>query len=202
MHERIIKTVGIGGSGANIITLLSKKKIKNCELSVVDTDKKILSRLPANLKSLLIGENITRGSGTLCKCDKGLLSAYSSKIELVKFLIDSRIILLVSGLGGGTGSGSLPIIASICKDLHIYTIGVFTVPYQWEGNKRLDNANHSIEESAKYFNSLFIIKNDDILYTNKAKIDFKESFIIVNNHLYRVINWILSSLKKSPELFI
>ena len=202
MKDNFIKAVGIGGSGANIINLLSNKKIDISNLSVIDTDKNLLSKLPSNIKTLIVGENITHGKGSNCKYDIGLLAAYAGKNEIRRFLIDCSIILLISGLGGGTGSGSLPIVASISKDLNIYTIGIFTIPFQWEGNRRLDNANHSIEESAKYYNSLFMIKNDDILRSSKGKIEFKDSFIIVNNHLYSVINWILSSIKKSPELFI
>ena len=201
MKEDFIKAVGIGGSGASIINLLSNKKIEISNLSVIDTDKILLSKLPSNIKTLIVGENITHGNGTNCKYDKGLLSAFSNINDIKKFFAGSKIILLVSGLGGGTGSGSLPVIASISKELNIYTIGVFTIPFQWEGKKRLNNASHSIEESANYFNCLFIVRNDDILKSCKGKIEFKDSFIYVNDYLYNLIHWILSSIKSLPELF-
>ena len=202
MKEHVIKTVGIGGSGANIVNHLLNKGIEISELSAIDTDKNLLNKLPSNIKTLLIGENITQGNGTNCKYDQGLLSAYSGKNEIIKFLIDSRVILLVSGLGGGTGSGSLPIVVSTSKELNIFTIGVFTIPFQWEGKRRLDNANHSIEESVKYFNCLFIVRSDDVLKSSKENIEFRDSFIRINNYLYDLISWILLSIKKSPELFI
>ena len=198
MNELNIKIAGIGGSGANIINHLIKEEVRASEFMVIDTDKNLLSKLPDFIKSLQIGEEITQGNGTNGNYDKGLLSAYSNTKEITSFLKGSQIIVLTAGLGGGTASGSLQIISSVLRGLNIFTIGVLTKPFLWEGQKRLDIANRSIEESAELFNILYIIRNEEVIKFLPANIEFSEIFIHINDYLM-VRN--IKSLKWNQVLF-
>ena len=200
MNELNIKIAGIAGSGANIIYRLIKNGAWASEFMVIDTDKNLLSKLSDVIKTLQIGKDITQGNGTDDNYDKGLLSAYSNTKKITTFLNGSKIIILTAGLGGGTASGSLQIISSLSRGLNIFTIGIFTKPFLWEGEKRANIANHAIEESAKYFDMLFLSRNDEILERSEVEIKFSESFININNYHYITIDWLIESLNKSPEL--
>ena len=200
MNELNIKIAGIGGSGANIIYRLIKNGTRASEFMVIDTDKNLLSKLPDIIKTLQIGKEITQGNGTNGNYDKGLLSAFSNTKEITSFLKGSKIIILAAGLGGGTASGSLKTISSVSRVLNIYTIGIFTKPFLWEGEKRSNIANHAIEESAKYFDMFFLSRIDEILERSEVEIKFSESFININNYHYITIGWLIESLNKSPEL--
>ncbi|MDD3170463.1 MAG: cell division protein FtsZ [Candidatus Pacebacteria bacterium] len=157
-----IKVIGIGGAGGNTISRLFEADIKNVELISVNTDLQDLNKKKAHLK-IRIGEKITQGLGAGMKPEIGRLSAEENAKELEDILKTADIVFLTAGLGGGTGSGAMPVIAGIAKGLGVLTIGIVTLPFSFEGKKRRKIAQNSLEEMENTINTLVVIPNDKLL---------------------------------------
>ena len=156
-----IKVVGVGGAGCNTIDRLTKAKIKHVELVSINTDAQDLKKKNADFK-LRIGEKLTKGLGAGMKPEIGRLSAKESIKQIEETLKDSDIIFLTAGLGGGTGSGAMPIIAEACKRSGAITVGIVTLPFSFEGKKRKKIALSSLEDTRKKVDTLVIIPNDKL----------------------------------------
>ncbi len=170
-----IKVVGVGGAGCNTIDRLVKSSIKNVEMISVNTDAQDLKKKSAHFK-LRIGEKVTRGLGAGMKPEIGKLSAKESVKEIEEALKDSDIIFLTSGLGGGTGSGALPIIAELAKKSGALTIGIVTLPFSFEGKKRKKIALNSLEETRKKVDTFVVIPNDKLVDMVPVKSSVEEAF--------------------------
>ncbi|MDD4074023.1 MAG: cell division protein FtsZ [Candidatus Pacebacteria bacterium] len=173
MDTTKIKVVGVGGSGSNTIDRLTRTKIKGVDLISINTDIQDLKKKNAHIK-LRIGEKTTKGLGSGMKPEVGKLSAKESYKKIEETIKDSDIIFLTSGLGGGTGSGATPIISEIAKKLGILTVGIFTIPFSFEGKKRKKIALNSLEEIKKKVDTLVVISNDKLI---TPKISVEEAFL-------------------------
>jgi len=159
-----IKVIGVGGAGTNAIARLTRSGIKNIELIALNTDAQDLKKKNAHFK-LRIGERITQGLGTGMNPKIGKLAAEESYQEISEILNNTDLVFLTAGLGGGTGSGAMPVIAEIAKNLGILTIGVVTLPFSFEGKKRRKVALTSLKELRKKIDTLVVIRNDKLLKT-------------------------------------
>ncbi len=168
-----IKVIGIGGAGGNTISRLFEADIKNVELISINTDLQDLNKKKAHLK-IRIGEKITQGLGAGMKPEIGRLSAEENAKDIEDVLKTADIVFLTAGLGGGTGSGAIPVVAGIAKSLGILTIGIVTLPFSFEGKKRRKIAQNSLEEIKKTINTLVVIPNDRLLglIPPKSSIEF------------------------------
>ncbi|MDD5696766.1 MAG: cell division protein FtsZ [Candidatus Pacebacteria bacterium] len=168
-----IKVIGVGGAGGNTISRLFDADVKNVELVSVNTDIQDLNKKKADTK-IRIGEKTTQGLGAGMKPEIGRLSAEESAEELENVLKTADIVFLTAGLGGGTGSGAMPVIASLSKKLGILTIGIVTLPFSFEGKKRRKIAQNSLEEIEKAINTLVVIPNDKLmtLIPPKSSVEF------------------------------
>jgi len=170
-----IKVVGVGGAGCNTIDRLTRAKIKNVELVSVNTDAQDLKKKNADLK-LRIGEKLTKGLGAGMKPEVGRLSAKESSKEIEETLKDTDIIFLTAGLGGGTGSGAMPVIAEAAKKLGVLTVGIVTLPFSFEGKKRKKIALASMEDTKKKVDTLVVIPNDKLQELIPAKASVEKAF--------------------------
>jgi len=170
-----IKVVGVGGAGCNTIDRLVKAKIRHVELVSINTDAQDLKKKDADLK-LRIGEKLTKGLGAGMKPEVGRLSAKESIKEIEETLKDSDIIFLTAGLGGGTGSGAVPVIAEACKKSGALTVGIVTLPFSFEGKKRKKIALNSLEETRKKVDTLVVIPNDKLQELIPAKSSVETAF--------------------------
>ncbi len=175
MNLTKIKVIGIGGAGCNTISRLSQAEIKNVELISVNTDAQDLKRKNAHFK-LRIGEKITKGLGAGMNPEIGTISAKESAKELEEVIKGSDIIFLTAGLGGGTGSGAMPVIAELAKKNGILTIGVITLPFSFEGRKRKKIALNSLEEIQKHIDTIVIIPNDKLIDLVPPKSSIDQAF--------------------------
>jgi cell division protein FtsZ len=168
-----IKVIGVGGAGGNTISRLFDADVKNVELVSVNTDIQDLNKKKADTK-IRIGEKTTQGLGAGMNPEIGRLSAEESAEELENVLKTADIVFLTAGLGGGTGSGAMPVIASLSKKLGILTIGIVTLPFSFEGKKRRKIAMNSLEEIEKAINTLVVIPNDKLinLIPPKSSVEF------------------------------
>jgi cell division protein FtsZ len=181
-----MKVVGIGGAGSNTIDRLTKSRIKGVDLLSINTDIQDLKKKNAHIK-LRIGEKTTKGLGSGMKPEVGKLSAKENYKQIEELLKGSDIVFLTAGLGGGTGSGATPIISEITKKLNILTVGIFTLPFSFEGKKRKKIALDSLEEIEKKVNTLIVIPNDKLINPNLPKLSVEDAFLKCDEFLKEAV---------------
>lgn len=157
-----IKVVGAGGAGNNTITRMMQVGIEGVETIAVNTDAQDLLYSDADVK-VLIGKEITGGLGAGGDPRIGMESAKESKDDIKRVLEGSDMVFVTCGLGGGTGTGSSPIISEIAKKLGALTVGVVTLPFAMEGHKRMENAKEGLENLRKVVDTIIVIPNDKLL---------------------------------------
>lgn len=157
-----IKVVGAGGAGNNTITRLMQVGIVGAETVAVNTDAQDLLYTDAD-KKVLIGKELTSGLGAGANPNIGMESAKESKDDIKKALQGADMVFLTCGLGGGTGTGSLPIIADVAKKLGALTVGIVTLPFKMEGKQRMANAMEGLENLENVVDTLIVIPNDKLI---------------------------------------
>ena len=162
LHRTVIKVMGTGGAGNNTITRLGEAGIQGVETIAVNTDAQDLLYTKSDNK-LLIGKNITKGLGAGSDPQIGEEAARENEKEIKAFIEGADIVFITCGLGGGTGTGSAPIIAEIAKDVNALTIAVVTTPFNDEGGLKLNNAASGLERLRKTCDTVIVIKNDRLL---------------------------------------
>ena len=157
-----IKVIGVGGGGNNAVNRMVNANIKSAQFVAVNTDKQALLMSKATHR-IQIGEKLTRGLGAGADPDVGARAAEESREVLSEMLKDTDLVFITAGMGGGTGTGAAPVVASIAKEMGILTIAVVTKPFRFEGRKRMDNAEFGIKNLQNNVDTLVIIPNDKLL---------------------------------------
>lgn len=157
-----IKVVGCGGGGGNSVSRMKETGIKGCEIITVNTDAQDLLYSNADFK-ILIGRELTHGLGAGSNPKIGEQAARESEQEIRKKIADSDMVFITCGLGGGTGTGAAPVVAEIAKKSGALTIGVVTLPFTVEGQKRIENAQIGLEKMVGVTDTLIVIPNDKLL---------------------------------------
>jgi cell division protein FtsZ len=157
-----IKVVGVGGGGGNSLSRMREIGIRGGELIAINTDAQDLLYASADQK-ILIGKELTQGLGAGSNPKVGEEAAKESESEIKKKLSGSDMIFITCGLGGGTGTGAAPVVASLAKKQGALTIGVVTIPFTIEGKKRLENAMNGLERMEATVDTLIVIPNDKLL---------------------------------------
>ena len=157
-----IKVIGVGGGGGNSLSRMQEIGIKGGELIAINTDAQDLLYSNADQK-ILIGKELTQGLGAGSNPKIGAEAAKESEQEIKKKLSGSDMIFITCGLGGGTGTGAAPVVASLAKKQGALTIGVVTTPFTIEGRKRLENATDGLERMESVVDTLIVIPNDKLL---------------------------------------
>jgi len=162
INKTRIKVIGVGGAGCNTVHRLYKAGIQDIDLVSLNTDLQDLQKKKSTHK-IRIGKNITQGLGAGMNPEFGKLAAEENYEEIEKALKDGDILFITAGLGGGTGSGAMPIVAEIAKKIGVLTIGVVTMPFSFEGKKRARVANDSLQLIEEHIDTLVVIPNDKLL---------------------------------------
>lgn len=186
-----IRVVGAGGGGSNAIKRMMDAKLQGVEFIAVNTDVQALYHNPA-AKKLTIGRGVTRGLGAGANPDIGKKSAEESMEEIKKAIDGADMIFITAGLGGGTGSGSAPIIAELARSMGILTVGVVTKPFSFEGLKRKKQAEEALENLKGKVDTLITIPNDKILSLIDKTTPLTEAFQVVDEVLQHAIDGISS----------
>jgi len=181
-----IKVIGVGGSGSNTVSRMSKFQIQGVELLAVNTDAQALYFSKSD-KKILIGKEITKGLGTGMDADLGRRSAEETKQEISENLKGADMVFITCGLGGGTGSGASPVIAEISKGLGILTIAVVTTPFSFEGEQRKKVAERALENLKDKADSLLVISNDKLLKVIDEKTTVSSAFLICDDVLREAV---------------
>lgn len=157
-----VKVIGCGGGGGNSVSRMKEIGIKGCEIIAINTDAQDLLYTDVDTK-ILIGRELTSGLGAGSNPKIGEQAARESEQEIRKKLADADLVFITCGLGGGTGTGASPVIAAIAKKSGSLTIGVVTLPFTVEGQKRIENAQMGLEKLAAVTDTLIVIPNDKLL---------------------------------------
>ena len=194
-----IKVVGIGGGGGNAInSMIVNQKIKGVEFVAVNTDAQALMKSKADIK-LRIGENITRGLGSGADPEIGSQAAEESKEKLKDIFVETDMVFLTCGMGGGTGTGGSPIIAELAKTAGALTVAVVTKPFVFEGTRRMVIAEDGIEELKDKVDTLIVIPNQRLLDIVDKKMTLLEAFRIADSVLGEAVQGI-SDIITTPGL--
>ena len=170
-----IKVIGVGGGGNNAVNRMIEDGLEGVEFIAVNTDSQDLIKSKAPMK-IQIGEKLTKGLGAGGDPSKGEASVEESKEEISKALEGADMVFITAGMGGGTGTGAAPRIAAISKEMGILTVGVVTKPFNFEGRKRMTNAERGIEALKNSVDTLVIIPNQRLLAIIDKKTTLIESF--------------------------
>ena len=157
-----IKVVGCGGSGNNTINRMTEVGIVGVDTIAINTDAQDLLYTTAN-KKILIGREATRGMGAGSDPRLGEEAARENEADIKKSLSNCDMVFVTCGLGGGTGTGSAPVVGEIAKKLGALTVGVVTMPFSMEGNRRYENALMGLEKMEQFTDTLIVIPNDKLL---------------------------------------
>ena len=193
-----IKVVGVGGGGNNAVNRMIASGIKSAGFIAVNTDKQALIMSKAK-EHIQIGEKLTRGLGAGADPEVGRKAAEESKAEIAEKLKGSDLVFITAGMGGGTGTGAAPVIASIAKEMGILTIAVVTKPFNFEGRRRMENAEIGIANLAKCVDTLVVIPNDKLLKVVPKGTPLVEAFKYADDVLRQGIQGI-SDLIATPSL--
>lgn len=184
-----IKVVGCGGGGSSAVNRMVQSKIKGVDFISINTDIQALQYSLAPTK-VNIGKTITRGLGAGMDPEVARRSAEESQNEIKELLKGADMVFITAGMGGGTGSGSAPVVANIARELGALTIGVVTKPFSFEGSKRMEVANGALSELAKNVDTIITIPNDRILQIVDKKTTIVEAFALADEILKQGISGI------------
>ncbi|MBC7109634.1 MAG: cell division protein FtsZ [Archaeoglobi archaeon] len=184
----VIKVIGCGGGGSNTIQRMMEEGIHGAELIAVNTDAQHLLHIKAQRK-ILIGKKITRGLGAGSIPQIGEQAARESESVLREVIEGTDMLFITCGLGGGTGTGSAPVIAEIAKDLGVLTIAIVTLPFTVEGAVRRSNAEVGLEKLREVADTVIVIPNDKLLEV-APKLPLQAAFKVADEVLMRAVKGI------------
>ena len=198
-----IKVIGVGGGGNNAVQRMKKDKVKNVELYCLNTEKHILEIANTNgINTLQIGKETTKGLGAGANAKVGEDAAEESKEEVKKILDNTDMLFLTAGMGGGTGTGAIPVIAKIAKEMGILTVGVVTKPFTFEGIKRSVRAEEGIKKLYENVDALIVVQNDNLLKVISNKTTINDAFALADDVLKQGIQSITDLITTVGEINI
>ena len=177
-----ILVMGIGGAGGNAINAMINDGLQGVEFVAVNTDAQDLKVNKADAK-IQIGMNLTKGLGAGAKHDIGQAAADESLNEIVTYLQGANMVFITAGMGGGTGTGASHVIARAAKELNILTIGVITLPFSYEGPKRMRRAMEGWEKLKQHLDTSIVVPNQNLFKVANEATTFEKSFSLSNDVL-------------------
>ena len=177
-----ILVLGVGGAGGNAINAMIEAGMEGVEFVAVNTDAQDLKMSKAHAK-IQIGMNLTKGLGAGAKHDIGQAAADESLNEITSYIQGANMVFITSGMGGGTGTGASHVIARAARELNILTVGVTTLPFSYEGPKRMRRALDGLEEFKKHLDTVIVVPNQNLFKIASETTTFEESFNLSNNVL-------------------
>lgn len=185
----VIKVAGIGGGGCEAVKHMIARKFEGVEFICVNTDAQALKK-SSSCVVLQLGSRATKGLGAGANPELGRQAALEDRDIIAKSLDGADMIFITAGLGGGTGTGSAPVVAKVAKELGILTVAVVTTPFPFEGRKRMEVAEQGVIELKKYVDSIIVIPNEKILGTLSDNASLLEAFNAANEAVLRAVQGI------------
>jgi cell division protein FtsZ len=179
-----ITVFGVGGAGGNAVNNMIDKQLEGVEFVVANTDAQALQQSKSSAR-IQMGVRATEGLGAGARPSVGAAAAEETIEEIVDHLAGAHMCFITAGMGGGTGTGAAPIIAQAARELGVLTVGVVTKPFQFEGNKRMRQAEEGIEALQKVVDTLIIIPNQNLFRLANERTTFTEAFAMADDVLYQ-----------------
>ncbi|MBD3787490.1 MAG: cell division protein FtsZ, partial [Sphingomonadales bacterium] len=200
-HEELkprITVFGVGGAGGNAVNNMIDKQLEGVEFVVANTDAQALQQSKSQAR-IQMGVKVTEGLGAGARPSVGAAAAEETIEEIVDHLAGAHMCFITAGMGGGTGTGAAPIIAQAARELGVLTVGVVTKPFQFEGAKRMRQAEEGIEALQKVVDTLIIIPNQNLFRLANERTTFTEAFAMADDVLFQGVKGI-SDLMVRPGL--
>ncbi len=179
-----ITVFGVGGAGCNAVNNMIEKDLQGVEFVVANTDAQALSQSKAGVR-IQMGLKVTEGLGAGARPTVGAAAAEETIEEIVDHLAGAHMCFITAGMGGGTGTGAAPIIAQAARELGVLTVGVVTKPFQFEGNKRMRQAEEGIAALQKVVDTLIVIPNQNLFRLANERTTFTDAFAMADDVLYQ-----------------
>ena len=195
----ILKVIGVGGGGSNAVNYMFNQQIEGVNFVICNTDAQALaaSGIPNRVQ---LGPHLTQGLGAGANPDIGRQATEESLEEIRKILeVNTKMAFITAGMGGGTGTGGAPIIAKICKDLGILTVGIVTTPFAYEGKKRLQQAEEGIRQLRQHVDTLLVISNDKLRH-QFGNLKMREAFEKADNVLATAARCITDVINSTGQI--
>lgn len=195
----VIKVIGCGGGGSNAVNRMIDAKIANVEFIVLNTDLQDLNRSKAETR-MQIGKKIAKGLGAGGDPKVGEEAAEEDKEAIGNLVKNCDMIFIAAGMGGGTGTGSAPVVARIARELGVLTVGVVTTPFEFEGPVRMRQAKDGIKKLHEHVDSLIIIPNEQLLKVVDKTMPLREAFLVADDVLRQGVEGISNIITKPGEV--
>jgi len=177
-----ITVFGVGGAGGNAVNNMIQQQLAGVDFVVANTDAQALQQSKSDHR-IQLGVKVTEGLGAGARASVGAAAAEESIEQIVDHLAGAHMCFITAGMGGGTGTGAAPIIAQAARELGVLTVGVVTKPFQFEGAKRMRQAEEGVETLQKMVDTLIIIPNQNLFRLANEKTTFTEAFALADDVL-------------------
>jgi len=191
-----IKVIGVGGGGGNAVEHMIQRRVQGVEFVCANTDAQALSRSAAH-RTIQLGQS---GLGAGSKPDKGREAAELAVDDIRDAIAGSHMLFITAGMGGGTGTGAAPVITRVDKEMGILTVGVVTKPFDWEGRRRMTNADDGLAELEANVDSLIVVLNEKLLDVLGEEITQDEAFAHANDVLKNAVGGIAEIINEYGEV--
>lgn len=198
-QSSIIKVIGVGGGGSNAVNHMYSQKIDGVNFIICNTDAQAIatSQVPNKIQ---LGPHLTQGLGAGANPDIGRQATEESLEEIKRILeVNTKMAFITAGMGGGTGTGGAPILAKVCKDLGILTVGIVTTPFSYEGKKRIAQAEEGIRQLKDHVDTLLVISNDKLRH-QFGNLKMKEAFGKADNVLATAAKCITDVINSTGQI--
>ncbi|WP_288012864.1 cell division protein FtsZ [Diaphorobacter sp.] len=191
-----IKVIGVGGGGGNAVEHMISRNVQGVEFVTANTDAQALTRSTAH-RTIQLGAS---GLGAGSKPDKGREAAEAAQEDIRQAIQGSHMLFITAGMGGGTGTGAAPVIARVAKEMGILTVGVVTKPFDWEGGRRMKNADDGLAELEANVDSLIVVLNEKLLEVLGDDITQEEAFAHANDVLKNAVGGIAEIINEYGQV--
>ncbi len=195
----IIKVIGVGGGGSNAVNYMYSQKIEGVNFIICNTDAQAIAQSDVPNK-IQLGPHLTQGLGAGANPEIGRQATEESLEEIRRILeVNTKMAFITAGMGGGTGTGGTPIISQICKELGILTVGIVTTPFDYEGKKRIQQAEEGIKTLKQYVDTLLVISNDKLRH-QFGNLKMREAFAKADNVLATAAKCITDVISSTGQI--
>ncbi len=191
-----MKVVGIGGAGCSVVSRMKQSGMGGVSYCAVNTDRSALGSCAAEEK-LAIGERLTKGQGAGSRPEIGRMAAEESKNAIQKLFEGVDAVFLTAGMGGGTGTGAIPVVAEAARSAGALTVAVVTTPFRWEGARKTRTADQGIQALLEQVDTLFVIPNDNLKKVTDQKVSLANAFSVSDEVLLRAVGGIADLLRST-----
>ncbi len=202
LNDSKVMVCGVGGAGCNLVATLSAKAIPGVSLLATNTDLQSLNHMPEGVDRVLLGEATTKGLGAGASPESGRLAVQETATMLLEQFRDVDLVFLSAGMGGGTGTGGAPLVASLAREAGALVVAVVTTPFPFEGHKRNRVANAGVAELTEVANSIMVLPNERLLDIEDQSSSISDTFACIDEILAEAVAGMIEIVTVTGEINI